>query len=49
MISMPKGSYTPAFDANENGKMPGLDVATLPTVGELPPTCRHGDAAHVSG
>ena len=36
VISMPKGSYTPAFEANGNGTMPGLDVATLATVGEPP-------------
>ncbi len=45
VISMPKGSYTPVFDANENGKMPGLDAATLPTAGEPPadmPARQHG-------
>jgi Tol biopolymer transport system component len=36
VISIPKGSYTPVFEANENGTMPGLDVAALPTVGEAP-------------
>ena len=34
VISIPKGSYTPAFEANGNGTMPGLDVATFPAVGE---------------
>ena len=35
VISIPKGSYTPVFDPNEN-TMPGLDVATFPAVGEAP-------------
>jgi Tol biopolymer transport system component len=34
VISMPKGSYTPVFDANGIGASLVLDVATLPTVGE---------------
>ena len=36
VISIPKGSYTPAFEANGNGTMPGLDIATSPAVGEAP-------------
>ena len=45
VISIPKGSYTPAFEANENGTMPGLDVAVVPAVGAPPadiPARRHG-------
>jgi Tol biopolymer transport system component len=36
VISIPKGSYTPAFEANGNGTMPGLDVASFPAVGDAP-------------
>jgi Tol biopolymer transport system component len=31
VISIPKGSYTPIFDANEVGAGPGLDVASVPS------------------
>ena len=34
VISIPKGSYTPAFEVNGNGTMPGLGIATSPAVGE---------------
>ena len=34
VISIPKGSYTPAFEVNGNGTMPGLGSATSPAVGE---------------
>ena len=49
VISIPKGSYTPAFEANGNGTMPGLDIATSPPSERRPLTCRRGDAGHVSG
>ncbi len=37
VISIPKGSYTPAFEANDIGSAPGLDIATIPAAGEAPP------------